>query len=194
MPPSGYCLRTPWGGLFGALGQPRPTKPPPHIRKDFLRRKMKIYQRGRKLRPISGTQTFIWPLTHPPTAPGGGGGAIGQVWTHHCRSSRACPMAFIALSVPHVFVRPLALLVFQTVPSPCLPGWGQNCGPRFWALPPGHTTHMILSPGRGVYVVSHVWVCAYLGCACLRWPLLATHPWLRGFPGSWRARGADGGG
>ena len=29
-------------------------------------------------------------------------------------------------------------------------------GLGFWALPPGHTTHMILSPGRGVYVVFHV--------------------------------------
>ena len=34
--------------------------------------------------------------------------AIGQVWTRHCRSSRACPTAFIALSVHHVFIRPLA--------------------------------------------------------------------------------------
>ena len=51
---------------------------------------------------------------------------IGQVWTRHCRSSHACPTAFIALSVHHMFARPLALLVFQTVPSPCLPGWGQS--------------------------------------------------------------------
>ena len=68
--------------------------------------------------------------------------AIRQVWTRHCRSSRACPTAFIALSVHHMFVRPLALLVFQTVPGPCLPGWGQSCGSQvlgFTAL--GHCTH-----------------------------------------------------
>ena len=40
--------------------------------------------------------------------------AIGQVWTRQCRFNRACPTAFIALSVHHMFVRPLALLVFQT--------------------------------------------------------------------------------
>ena len=38
---------------------------------------------------------------------------------------------------------------------------------------------MILSPGRGVYVVFHVWVLRYLGCAYMCWPLLATDPWLR---------------
>ena len=31
-------------------------------------------------------------------------------------------------------------------------------GLGFWALPRGHTNHMILSPGCGVYVVFHVWV------------------------------------
>jgi hypothetical protein len=66
-------------------------------------------------------------------------------------------------------------------------------GLGFWAsLTPGHTTHMILSPGCGGYVVFHVWVLHYLGCACLRWPLLATHPWLCGLHGSWRAPGARG--
>ena len=34
---------------------------------------------------------------------GGGGAAIGQVWTRHCRSGRACPTAFIALSVHHMW-------------------------------------------------------------------------------------------
>ena len=56
--------------------------------------------------------------------------AIGQVWTRHCRFSRAGPTAFIALSVHHMFIWPLALFVFQTVPGPCLPGWGQGCGFR----------------------------------------------------------------
>ena len=58
--------------------------------------------------------------------PRAGVAAIGQVWTRHCCSSHACPKAFIALSVHHVFIRPLALLAFRTVPSPCLPGWGQS--------------------------------------------------------------------
>ena len=57
-----------------------------------------------------------------------GGAAIGQVWTRHYCSSRACPTAFIALSVHHVFIWPVALLVFRTIPSPCLPGWGQSWG------------------------------------------------------------------
>ena len=47
--------------------------------------------------------------------------AIGQVWTCHYRSSRACPTAFITLLVHHVFIQPLALLVFQTVPCSGLP-------------------------------------------------------------------------
>ena len=66
---------------------------------------------------------------------------MGQVWTRHCRSSRACPTAFIALSLHHMFVRPMALLEFQSVLCPCLPGWGKSCGPRFWPLPPGVTAH-----------------------------------------------------
>ena len=70
------------------------------------------------------------------------GAAMGQVWTRHCRSSRACPTAFIALSVHHVFVRPLALLVFHTVPCPCLPGWGKSCGPQVLGFTAwGHCTH-----------------------------------------------------
>ena len=65
--------------------------------------------------------------------------------------------------------------------------WAQG----FWALPPGHTFHLILSPGRGVYSVFHVWGLLYFHCARLRWPLLATLPLLRGLPGSWRARRAS---
>ena len=41
-------------------------------------------------------------------------------------------------------------------------------GLGFCALPHGHTNHMILSPGRGVYVVFHVWVAltlVVLACA-----------------------------
>ena len=46
-------------------------------------------------------------------------------------------------------------------------------GLRFWALPPGDIAHMILSPGRGVNVVFHVWVAvtmAVLACAGPSWP------------------------
>ena len=122
----------------------------------------------------------------------GVGAAIGQVWTRHCRSSRACPMAFIALSVHHVFVWPLALLVFQTAPGPCLPGWGQSCGPRVLSFTAwGHYSHDNESGSWRVCGVPYLG-CLYLGCACLRWPLLATHPWVCGFPRSWRARGARG--
>ena len=34
------------------------------------------------------------------------------------------------LSVHRVFFRPMALFVFETGPSPYLPGWGQGCGLR----------------------------------------------------------------
>ena len=96
------------------------------------------------------------------------------------------------LSVHHMFVRPLALLVFQTVPGPCLRGWGQSCGSQglgftTWAHY-SHDTESVLWRVCGVPCLGG----QYLGCACLRWPLLATHPWLRGFPGSWRACGARG--
>ena len=124
------------------------------------------------------------PTTSSPPAGGGGGlaqglgallacgsahrgAAIGQVWTRHCR---ACPTAFIALSVHHMFVRPVALLVFQTVQDPCLPGWGQRCGPQVLGFTAwGHCTH----EGRGVYVVFHVWVAVtmvVLACAGPSWP------------------------
>ena len=45
-------------------------------------------------------------------------------------------------------------------------------GLGFWALPPGDIAHMILSPGRGVYVVFHVWgsvTMAVLACAGPSW-------------------------
>ena len=114
-------------------------------------------------------------LRVPAPCGGGGGRAIGQVWTRYCRSSRACPTAFIALSVHHVFVRPMALFVFQTVPCPCPPGWGQSCGPRVlgftaWA----HCTRDTESGSWRLCGVPYLGV-RYLGCACLRWPLLATH-------------------
>ena len=58
----------------GARGGPGLSDPPthPHIRKFFLRGKMNFIKGAGKLRPISGTQTFFWPLIPPP--PGGGGG------------------------------------------------------------------------------------------------------------------------
>ena len=113
----------------------------------------------------------------------GAGAAIGQVWTCHCRSSRACPTAFIALSVHHMFVRPVALLVFQTIPDPCLPGWGQSCGPQVLGFTAwGHRTRDTESGSWRVCGVPCLGV-RYHGRACLRWPLLAAHPWLRGSPG-----------
>ena len=58
-----------WGG--GQIGPPGLwlTHPPTHIRKFFLRKKMKLIKRARTWRWILGTQTFFWPLTHPPTPP-----------------------------------------------------------------------------------------------------------------------------
>ena len=45
--------------------------PPTHIRKFFLGKKMKFIKGARTWRSILGTQTFFWPLTHPPTLPSG---------------------------------------------------------------------------------------------------------------------------
>ena len=53
-------------GLFGALAS-RPNDPPGHIRKNFPRSKMTFIKGAGILRPILGTHTFFWPLTHPPT-------------------------------------------------------------------------------------------------------------------------------
>ena len=120
------------------------------------------------------TTTDFWQTHRPTNVPPLRGATIDQVWTRHCRSSRACPTAFIALSVHHVFIRPLALLVFQTVPGPCLPGWGKSCGSpdlgfTAWA-------HYSLSPGCGVYVVFHVWVAFTLAVGGGGGGLLDTHP------------------
>ena len=54
------------GGGGGGVGPwPAPVDPPPqppHIRKVFLRQKMKFIKGAGNLRP---TQNFFWPLTHP---------------------------------------------------------------------------------------------------------------------------------
>ena len=59
------------GGGGGQIGPPGfwLTHPPTHIRKFFLRKKMKFIKGARTWRSILGTQTFFWPLTHPPTPP-----------------------------------------------------------------------------------------------------------------------------
>ena len=56
-----------WGG-GGQTGPPGfwLTHPPTHIRKFFLRKKMKFIKGARTWRSILGTQTFFWPLTPPP--------------------------------------------------------------------------------------------------------------------------------
>ena len=56
-------------GVVWGPGQPRPTHRPTHIRKFFLRQKMKFIKGAGNLKPILGTETFFWPLTHPPTPP-----------------------------------------------------------------------------------------------------------------------------
>ena len=76
---AGCCLRTPEGGGGEgggclALAQPRPTDPPRHIRKNFLRQKMKFIKGAGNLRPISGTQTFV--LASNPTTPDWGEGGV----------------------------------------------------------------------------------------------------------------------
>ena len=67
---AGHRLRTlPLGrGVFGAL-----ATPPTHIRKIFLRQKMKFIKGAGNLRPISGTQNFFL-ASDPPPPPAGGGG------------------------------------------------------------------------------------------------------------------------
>ena len=64
----GLCLVI-LGGGGGQIGPPGfwLTHPPTHIRKFFLRKKMKFIKGARTWRWILGTQTFFWPLTHPPT-------------------------------------------------------------------------------------------------------------------------------
>ena len=62
------------GGVVWGPGQPSPTNPPPpHIRKVFLRQKMKFIKGAGNLRPMLGTQTCFWPLTLPPPLQRGGG-------------------------------------------------------------------------------------------------------------------------
>ena len=115
--------------------------------------------------------------------------AIGQVWTRHCRSSRACPTAFITLSVHHMFVRPVAVLVFQTVPGPCLPGWGQSCGPQVlgftaWA----HYSHDTESGSWCVCGVPCLgfalpWLCLHVLAPLGHTPLASCpHTWGGGHP------------
>ena len=62
---AGLCLV-----ILGGEGQIGPpgfwlTHPPTHIRKFFLRKKMKFIKGARTWRSILGTQTFFWPLTPP---------------------------------------------------------------------------------------------------------------------------------
>ena len=54
------------------------------------------------------------------------GAAIGQVWTRHCHSSHTCPTAFIAFSVPRVFLWPSAQFAVHWCPCPFLPGWSRE--------------------------------------------------------------------
>ena len=68
---SGLCLVI-LGGGGRQIGPPGfwLTHPLTHIRKFFLRKKMKFIKGARTWRSILGTQTFFWPLTHPPPPPG----------------------------------------------------------------------------------------------------------------------------
>ena len=70
IPPPRPLLSDTWGG-GGQIGPPGfwLTHPPTHIRKFFLRKKMKFIKWARTWRSILGTQTFFSPLTHPPTTP-----------------------------------------------------------------------------------------------------------------------------
>ena len=47
---------------------------PTRIRQRFLRKKKKSVSGARNWRPTFGTQTFFWPLTHPPSPPPRGRG------------------------------------------------------------------------------------------------------------------------
>ena len=65
---TGLCLVIRGGGGGCQIGPPGfwLTHPPTHIRKFFLRKKMKFIKGARTWRSILGTQTFFWPLTPPP--------------------------------------------------------------------------------------------------------------------------------
>ena len=73
-----------------------------------------------------------WSYCRVPLNRGGGSekgmAAIGQVWTHNYCSSRACPTAFIALSVHRMFSWPLAHFAVHSCPCPFLRGWGLGSG------------------------------------------------------------------
>ena len=58
----------PQGG--GGHSGPWPTHPPDHIRKLFLRQKMKVIKGAGNLRPISDAQTSFWPLASCPLSNG----------------------------------------------------------------------------------------------------------------------------
>ena len=64
----GRPLLSDTGGGGGQIGPPGfwLTHPPTHIRKFFLRKKMKFIKGARTWRSILGTQTFFWPLSPPP--------------------------------------------------------------------------------------------------------------------------------
>ena len=95
--------------------------PPPWVR-GLICKKQVVHHLGPSPHTAATIRKEVLPPPPPPphTPKMGypGMAAIGQVWTRHCCSSRACPTAFRALSLHHV----LALFVFQTVPSPSLPG------------------------------------------------------------------------
>ena len=100
------------------------------------------------------------------------GGAVGQVWTRHCRSSRACPVAVIAFSVLSVLSLPLA----QSLPPRLGSGpWAHG----FWALRPDPTLHES-EPGSWRLFRVPCLGCLYFGCAYCCWPLWATLPALIG--------------
>ena len=54
---------------------------------------------------VGGWRAPSGALCSPPPLPSPQGmhwkAAVGRVWNHHCRSSRACPKAFLAYSVLH---------------------------------------------------------------------------------------------
>ena len=75
---------------------------------------------------------------------------MGQGRTRRCRSSRACPAAFVALSVHRVFFRPMALFVFQI--GPYLRGWGQGCGLRVLGFTAWSQVSLDTESGSGIGV------------------------------------------
>ena len=54
---SRLLLKDPQEGGGEGAGQPQPTHPPTHIKKMFLRQKVKFIKGAGQLRPILGTQT-----------------------------------------------------------------------------------------------------------------------------------------